>query len=94
MLRICLLIHLCVQVLGTDAGGTKEIVEQNVTGLVHPVGRPGTHILAQNLKYLLKNPSVRQQMGMKGRKKVERMYLKQHLYKKFVEVLYKCMRVK
>ncbi|KAG8643570.1 uncharacterized protein LOC110604242 [Manihot esculenta] len=81
-------------VLGTDAGGTKEIVEQNVTGLVHPVGRPGTHILAQNLKYLLKNPSVRQQMGMKGRKKVERMYLKQHLYKKFVEVLYKCMRVK
>ncbi|KAJ9179124.1 hypothetical protein P3X46_010947 [Hevea brasiliensis] len=81
-------------VLGTDAGGTKEIVEHNVTGLLHPVGRPGTHILAQNLQYLLKNPFLRQQMGMKGRKKVERMYLKRHLYKKFVEVLYKCMRVK
>ncbi|EEF34183.1 glycosyltransferase, putative [Ricinus communis] len=81
-------------VLGTDAGGTKEIVEHNVTGLLHPVGRPGTHVLAQNLRFLLRNPSVREQMGMAGRKKVERMYLKRHMYKKFSEVLYKCMRVK
>lgn len=82
------------QVLGTDAGGTKEIVEHNVTGLLHPVGRPGTQVLAQNLQFLLHNPSVRQQMGMEGRKKVEKMYLKRHMYKKFAEVLFKCMRIK
>lgn len=81
-------------VLGTDAGGTKEIVEQNVSGLLHPVGHPGKKVLAENIRYLLKNPSVRQQMGMRGREKIEKMYLKRHMYKLFFEVLFKCMRVK
>ncbi|KAK0595632.1 hypothetical protein LWI29_008524 [Acer saccharum] len=83
-----------VPVLGTDAGGTKEIVEHNVTGLLHPTGHPGTQVLAQNLGFLLKNPSARERMGLEGRKKVGRMYLKRHMYKKLGEVLYKCMRFK
>ncbi|GAB4842019.1 hypothetical protein Ancab_011978 [Ancistrocladus abbreviatus] len=82
------------QVLGTDAGGTKEIVENNVTGLLHPLGHPGTKVLAQNLRFLLENQSVRKQMGMRGREKVEKMYLKQHTYREFFEVLFKCMRIK
>lgn len=81
-------------VLGTDAGGTKEIVDHNVTGLLHPLGHPGTRVLAKNLRFLLKNPVSRKQMGLKGREKVERMYLKRHMYKKFVDVLLKCMRPK
>lgn len=81
-------------VLGTDAGGTKEIVEHNITGLLHPAGRVGTEVLSQNLQFLLKNPSTRKQMGTRGRKKVEKMYLKQHMYKKFAQVLFKCMRIK
>ncbi|KAL0554096.1 hypothetical protein IC582_008007 [Cucumis melo] len=81
-------------VLGTDAGGTKEIVEHNVTGLLHPLGRPGTQVLAQNLEFLLKNPQVREKMGAEGRKKVKKIYLKRHMYKKFVEVIVKCMRTK
>ena len=80
--------------LGTDAGGTKEIVEHNSTGLLHPVGRPGARILADNLQFLLKNPLGRKEMGDKGRRKVKRMYLKRHMYKKFVGVLVKCMRTK
>lgn len=83
-----------VPVLGTDAGGTKEIVEHNVTGLLHPPGHPGAQVLAQNLRYLLKNPSVRERMAMEGRKKVERMYLKKHMYKKLSQVIYKCMKPK
>ncbi|XP_010465589.1 PREDICTED: uncharacterized protein LOC104745912 [Camelina sativa] len=79
-------------VLGTDAGGTKEIVEHNVTGLLHPVGRPGNKFLAQNLLLLLRNPSTRLQLGNQGREKVEKMYMKQHMYKRFVDVLVKCMR--
>lgn len=82
------------QVLGTDAGGTKEIVEHNVTGLLHPPGHPGAQVLAQNLRYLLKNPSVRERMAMEGRKKVERMYLKKQMYKKLSQVIYKCMKPK
>ena len=87
-------LHFAQQVLGTDAGGTKEIVERNVTGLLHPVGRPGAPILAENIRFLLKNPLARKEMGTKGREKVERMYLKRHMYKKFVDVLVKCMRPK
>ncbi|GAA0156372.1 hypothetical protein LIER_13886 [Lithospermum erythrorhizon] len=83
-----------VQVLGTDSGGTKEIVEHNVTGLLHPLGRSGARILAENLQYMLENPSERQLMGIAGRKKVEKIYLKKHMYKKFAEVLYSCMRIK
>lgn len=81
-------------VLGTDSGGTKEIVEHNVTGLFHPMGHPGTRVLAENLKFLLKNPSARKQMGMEGRKKVEKKYLKRHMYKRFVGVLTICLRSK
>ncbi|XP_054784376.1 uncharacterized protein LOC129291172 isoform X2 [Prosopis cineraria] len=81
-------------VLGTDAGGTREIVEHNITGLLHPTGHPGNPILAQNLRFLLENRSTREQMGMEGRKKVQRTYLKQHMYKSFVEVIVRCMRSK
>lgn len=83
-----------VQVLGTDAGGTKEIVEHNVTGLLHPIGRPGTLVLSKNLQYLLENPSERQQMGIRGRKKVEKMYLKKHMYKMLAEAMMRSMRIK
>ncbi|KAL7099811.1 hypothetical protein ACP275_09G109600 [Erythranthe tilingii] len=81
-------------VLGTDSGGTREIVEHNITGLLHPLGRPGARILANNLQFLLENPNARQEMGLKGREKVEKMYLKKHMFQKFGEVLYKCMRIK
>ncbi|PIN03306.1 Glycosyltransferase [Handroanthus impetiginosus] len=81
-------------VLGTDSGGTREIVKHNVTGLLHPLGRPGAQVLAKNLEFLLHNPSVRQEMGARGREKVEKMYMKKHMFQKFGEVLYKCMRIK
>ncbi|PWA68974.1 UDP-Glycosyltransferase superfamily protein [Artemisia annua] len=77
-----------IPVLGTDAGGTKEIVEHNVTGLLHPIGHPGTTVLSKNLQYLLKNPSERQRMGLEGREKVKRMYLKRHMYKMFWQCLH------
>ncbi|KAH7866194.1 hypothetical protein Vadar_016917 [Vaccinium darrowii] len=79
------------QVLGTDAGGTKDIVEHNKTGLLHPLGRPGVQVLSENLRFLLKNPSARQEMGNRGREKVQKMYLKRHMYKKFAGVLSRCM---
>ncbi|KAJ0447145.1 putative hexosyltransferase [Helianthus annuus] len=63
-----------IPVLGTDAGGTKETVEHNVTGLLHPIGHPGTPVLSKHLRYLLKNPSERQRLGLEGREKVKKMY--------------------
>ncbi|BAT98532.1 hypothetical protein LR48_Vigan406s014600 [Vigna angularis] len=81
-------------VLGTDAGGTQEIVEHNVTGLLHPIGRTGNHVLAEHLRFLLENSFAREKMGIEGRKKVQRMFLKQNMYEKFAEVLDMCMTTK
>lgn len=81
-------------VLGTDAGGTKEIVEHNVTGLLHPLGRPGSETLARNILYFLNNPDERKNMGIRGREKVVKEYLKRHMYQKFAVVLSKCMKPK
>ncbi|KAL8256762.1 hypothetical protein R6Q59_028803 [Mikania micrantha] len=83
-----------IPVLGTDAGGTKEIVEHNVSGLLHPTGHPGTTILSKHMQYLLENPSERQRLGFEGREKVKKMYLKKHMYKIFWQVLYNTMKVK
>lgn len=82
------------QVLGTDAGGTQEIIDHRVTGLLHPVGSQGVEVLAQNMQYLLNNPTVRNKMGMLGRKKVQEKYLKKHTYENFAKVLIKCMKIK
>ncbi|XP_057849426.2 uncharacterized protein LOC131060266 isoform X1 [Cryptomeria japonica] len=78
-------------VLGTEAGGTKEIVEENITGLLHPVGQKGVQILSQNIRFLLDNQSVREEMGRKGREKVEKLYLKHHMYDRLAEILQKCL---
>ncbi|KAJ1685394.1 hypothetical protein LUZ63_016784 [Rhynchospora breviuscula] len=79
-------------VLGTDAGGTKEIVEHGVTGLLHPVGRNGTQTLAENMLFLLRNPDARVKMGNKGRELVMSKYLKSSSYNKLAQVLAECMR--
>ncbi|KAI8544400.1 hypothetical protein RHMOL_Rhmol08G0293700 [Rhododendron molle] len=78
-------------VLGTDAGGTKDIVENNKTGLLHPLGREGNQVLAQNLQFLLENPIARQEMGARGREKVEKMYLKRHMLEKLAGGISRCM---
>ncbi|KAK9054696.1 hypothetical protein SSX86_025775 [Deinandra increscens subsp. villosa] len=83
-----------IPVLGTDAGGTKEIVAHNVTGLLHPTGHRGTTFLSKHLEYLFKNPSERQRLGLEGREKVKKMYLKKHMYKIFGQVLSNTMKVK
>lgn len=81
-------------VLGTDAGGTQEIVEHGMTGLLHPLGRDGIKGLAQHIQYFLNNPSVRKKMGSKGSLKVQATYLKQHMYEKMAKVLRQCMKIK
>ncbi|KAF7134948.1 hypothetical protein RHSIM_Rhsim08G0219300 [Rhododendron simsii] len=78
-------------VLGTDAGGTEDIVDHNKTGLLHPLRRPGNQVLAQNLQFLLENPLARKKMGTRGREKVEKMYLKRHMLEKLASAISRCM---
>ncbi|KAF7135480.1 hypothetical protein RHSIM_Rhsim08G0219200 [Rhododendron simsii] len=85
------LVKFVVQVLGMNVGGTKDIVEHDKTSLLLPLGHLGAQVLSANLQFLFKNPLVRQKMGMRGREKVEKIYLKRHMYKEFARVLSRCM---
>lgn len=53
-------------VLGTNAGGTPEIVEHGITGLLHPVGLEGQKRLAENILTLMKNPRKAQEIVSRG----------------------------
>jgi glycosyltransferase involved in cell wall biosynthesis len=56
-------------VIATDTGGNPEAVVHGETGLLVPVGSPSS--IAQASRQLLQNPVLRQQMGRKGRARVE-----------------------
>lgn len=61
-------------ILGTDAGGTREIVEEGVTGLLHPVGEAGQDRLAENLLTLVLDRRRAKAMGMAGAQRVRERF--------------------
>ncbi len=63
-------------VVGSASGGTVEIIEQNVTGLLVPPGRVET--LAAACITLLRDPQQRQIMGKRGRQRVLERFTLQH----------------
>lgn len=79
-------LFLYFQVLGTDAGGTREIVEHNVTGLLHPVGRQGIPVLTKHLKDLLVKPSRGKELGQRAREKVAESYREGLMYERLAEI--------
>lgn len=56
-------------VIGTDNGGTPEIVVDGVTGLLFPYGDAAT--LAERITRLLEQPAEMARMGAAGRRRVE-----------------------
>ncbi|CAM6007520.1 unnamed protein product [Sphagnum balticum] len=79
-------------VLGTDAGGTKEILESNVTGVFHPVGKVGIPVLARHLRWLLDHPDLGIQMGERGRERVSKMFREGPMYDKLARIFIDCVR--
>jgi glycosyltransferase involved in cell wall biosynthesis len=61
-------------VLGTDAGGTPEIVEHGVTGLLHPAGIEGQEKLADNILTLMENRELAKTMGDAGSRRVKEKF--------------------
>lgn len=57
-------------VISTGVGGVRDIVRHGETGLAVPVGDASA--LAVAMRSLLENPTLRHQMGVQGRKLVER----------------------
>jgi glycosyltransferase involved in cell wall biosynthesis len=59
-----------VPTLGTAAGGTAEIIEDGVSGLLYPAGREGQAVLASKLAQLIRDPGRARELGAAGRARV------------------------
>ncbi|KAL9228752.1 hypothetical protein vseg_004300 [Gypsophila vaccaria] len=74
-------------VLGTAAGGTMEIVVNETTGLLHPVGKDGVIPLAKNIVKLATHVERRLTMGKKGYGRVKERFLEYHMADRIAFVL-------
>jgi glycosyltransferase involved in cell wall biosynthesis len=61
-------------VCGTDAGGTREIVVDGETGLLHPVGEAGQSRLAANLRRLIGDRGLARRLGETGHRRVRERF--------------------
>lgn len=64
-------------VVGLDSGGTVEVVEHGVSGLLSAAG--DTEALAGNLRALLVDPERRREYGSSGRRRVETFFTTQRM---------------
>ncbi len=72
--------------VATNAGGTPEVVQDGITGLlVKPKDPPG---MAKSIMTLLHNTSLSEQYGMAGRKRVEEMFTIERNIKETENVYY------
>jgi glycosyltransferase involved in cell wall biosynthesis len=71
-------------IVTTDIPGCKEVVEDNVTGLLVAVG---DHVgLAQSLERLIKDEALRKEMGRAGRRLVEQRFNQQVVNEKTIDI--------
>ena len=67
----------CLPIVGADAGGVPEEVEDGRTGILYD---PGDHVkMAKAIINLLEQPALARQMGKEGRKRVESVFNKTDL---------------
>ena len=71
-------------IITTDAAGCREVVDEEVSGLLVPV-KDGKK-LAQAMIRLIQNPEMRRTMGKAGRKKVEREFDERFVIKKVLSI--------
>lgn len=73
-------------VVATDGGGTAELLQDGETGFLMPPKNPD--VLATKLEYLLNHPEKAEEMGIKGRKRIEEHFSLDLMTKRYLN-LYK-----
>lgn len=59
--------------VATQTTGAEEIIESGKNGFLVPIG--DSHLLAEKILFLLKNPQIAQEMGREGRRRMTEKYL-------------------
>jgi glycosyltransferase involved in cell wall biosynthesis/N-acetylneuraminic acid mutarotase len=72
-------------VLGTEAGGTKEIIDHDITGLLFPVGAQGQQILKGHIADLSLDEERRHALANAGMKKARSTWTEEAFFDKFDE---------
>ena len=73
-----------VPVIGCDAGGVPDVIDDGQDGLLVPFGDPAA--LASAIETLLADSERRQSMGQRGRAKVEAHYTWERIYAKLGQI--------
>lgn len=71
-------------VIASSGGGTDEAIEHMKTGLLVPPTEPEK--LAENIKELLEQASLRSEMGARGRKRLEKVFGLERMNKEFYQI--------
>ena len=79
-------------VCGTDAGGTREIVVDGETGLLHPVGEAGQDRLAANLRRLIGDRGLARRLGEAGHRRVREHFTDTSMFDELARVLHRVIR--
>jgi len=74
-------------VLGSNCGGTPEIVIDGVTGLMHPSGQFGQPVLARNIRHLVKNRMEAGALGEAGFQRVLSHFTEGRFYDELAETI-------
>jgi glycosyltransferase involved in cell wall biosynthesis len=78
-------------ILGTDNGGTREIVVEGVTGLLHPTGEAGQAQLRTNIRSLIDDRRKARRLGKAGFKRVRTHFNVDRFYREFSKVVERVM---
>ena len=73
----------------TDVGGNGELVVDGETGYVVPPNNPEK--MAQKVLYLFKNEKLRKEMGMRGRRRIEKDFSMDKMVSKTEDVYEKLL---
>ena len=78
-------------VLGTDDGGTREIIVDGVTGLLHPSGEAGQAKLGINIRSLVNDRRKARRLGKAGFKRARTHFNVDRFNREFSEVVERVM---
>lgn len=77
-----------IPVITTDVGGTREAVLNGTTGFVVPVGSVGR--LADRLRFLMENETIRHQMGQRGKEILNGRFTRAKMLTRIFELYEAC----